>query len=213
MKALFTKDCLDWVGHLIIQATIWKQRSKLKAKCGLLRKKLLVCVCCKYCCMRVYFKAMSCFVPVKQKQNDQSMHYILLIWHLIILNVCEGTLVWLNLGQVSFPKVPVQKKKRKEKRSECDHVIRRRWCFWLPPRAQPKEDEAVCVCTERQPQGCRGEDAGNKINNSDRHWVCSRSIIQGSGGSSIAYHYDIKGSCRLESPGRHQRQVSPRHAW
>lgn len=44
MKALFTKDCLDWVGHLIIQATIWKQRSKLKAKCGLLRKKLLVCV-------------------------------------------------------------------------------------------------------------------------------------------------------------------------
>lgn len=115
MKALFTKDCLDWVGHLIIQATIWKQRSKLKAKCGLLRKKLLVCVCCKYCCMRVYFKAMSCFVPVKQKQNDQGMHYILLIWHLIILNVCEGTLVWLNLGQVSFPKVPVQKKKKRKK--------------------------------------------------------------------------------------------------
>lgn len=114
MKALFTKDCFDWVGHLIIQATIWKQRSKLKAKCGLLCKNL-VCVCCKYCCMHVYFKAMSCFVPVKQKQNDQSMHYILLIWHLIILNVCEGTLVWLNLGQVSFPKVPVQKKEKKKK--------------------------------------------------------------------------------------------------
>lgn len=111
MKALFTKDCLDWVGHLIIQATIWKQRSKLKAKCGLLRKKLLVCV------LQILLHAciFQSNVPVKQKQNDQSMHYILLIWHLIILNVCEGTLVWLNLGQVSFPKVPVQKKKEKKK--------------------------------------------------------------------------------------------------
>lgn len=111
MKALFTKDCLDWVGHLIIQATIWKQRSKLKAKCGLLRKKLLVCV------LQILLHAciFQSNVPVKQKQNDQSMHYILLIWHLIILNVCEGTLVWLNLGQVSFPKVPVQKKKKRKK--------------------------------------------------------------------------------------------------
>lgn len=156
MKALFTKDCFDWVGHLIIQATIWKQRQNVDYYV-----KSFLCMCCKYCCMHVYFKAMSCFVPVKQKQNDQSMHYILLIWHLIILIVLEGTLVWLNLGQVSFPKVPVQKKKT-EKRSECDHVIRHRWCFWLPPRAQPKEDEAVCICTERQPQRCRGEHGGKQ---------------------------------------------------
>lgn len=212
MKALFTKDCLDWVGHLIIQATIWKQRSKLKAKCGLLRKKLLVCVLqiLLHACI-FQSNVVFCSCKAKAKWSKHALYTFNLTFNYI--KCAWGNISVIKSGPSFISKSASSKKKRKEKRSECDHVIRRRWCFWLPPRAQPKEDEAVCVCTERQPQGCRGEDAGNKINNSDRHWVCSRSIIQGSGGSSIAYHYDIKGSCRLESPGRHQRQVSPRHAW
>lgn len=211
MKALFTKDCFDWVGHLIIQATIWKQRQNVDYYV-----KSFLCMCCKYCCMHVYFKAMSCFVPVKQKQNDQSMHYILLIWHLIILIVLEGTLVWLNLGQVSFPKVPVQKKRQKKGQSAIMWSGTGDASDFLHALSQRRTRQSASVLNDnhKDAEVNMGENkAGNKINNSDRHWACSRSIIQSSGGSSIAYHYDIKGSCRLESPGRHQRQVSPRHAW
>lgn len=123
MKALFTKDCLDWVGHLIIQATIWKQRSKLKAKCGLLRKKLLVCVLqiLLHACI-FQSNVVFCSCKAKAKWSKHALYTFNLTFNYI-------KCVWGNISVIksgpSFISKSASSKKKKRKKvrvRSCDQA-------------------------------------------------------------------------------------------
>lgn len=124
MKALFTKDCLDWVGHLIIQATIWKQRSKLKAKCGLLRKKLLVCVLqiLLHACI-FQSNVVFCSCKAKAKWSKHALYTFNLTFNYI--KCAWGNISVIKSGPSFISKSASSKKKKKRKKvrvRSCDQA-------------------------------------------------------------------------------------------